>query len=72
MTIMLRMNDQMNRRLSCDFTDGEEGSALAKELVEYGFICKVLIFFVPMPSFNTWANYDLCWNKNLWVYMTTR
>ncbi|KAK2145222.1 hypothetical protein LSH36_694g01079 [Paralvinella palmiformis] len=40
MTILLRMNDQMNRRLSCDFTDGEHGSILARELVEYGFICK--------------------------------
>ncbi|XP_077991108.1 nuclear receptor-binding protein-like [Glandiceps talaboti] len=38
LTIILRMDDKMNRHLSCDFTPDDSGMKLAEELVHYGFI----------------------------------
>ncbi|CAL4090838.1 unnamed protein product, partial [Meganyctiphanes norvegica] len=38
MTINLRLEDKMNRQLSCEVTDGESASTLTDELVKYGFI----------------------------------
>ncbi|XP_041356689.1 nuclear receptor-binding protein-like [Gigantopelta aegis] len=38
MTIMLRMDDKMNRQLQCEISKEDNSSALAEELVHYGFI----------------------------------
>ncbi|XP_070556440.1 nuclear receptor-binding protein-like [Ptychodera flava] len=38
LTLFLRMDDKMNRHLTCDFTAEENGQKLAQELVHYGFI----------------------------------
>ena len=40
-TILLRMDDKMNRQLSCELTDDDTSSVLAEELVHYGFINEV-------------------------------
>ena len=41
LTLVLRMDDKMNRQLECDFTSGDNASILAEELVHYGFINEV-------------------------------
>lgn len=41
MTISLRLEDKMNRQLSCVVDDGEGAGALTDELVRYGFISQV-------------------------------
>ncbi|KAK4294505.1 hypothetical protein Pmani_032875 [Petrolisthes manimaculis] len=41
MTISLRLEDKMNRQLSCVIEDGEGASSLTDELVRYGFISQV-------------------------------
>lgn len=41
MTISLRLEDKMNRQLSCVVEDGEGAAALTDELVRYGFISQV-------------------------------
>ncbi|CAH1775916.1 unnamed protein product [Owenia fusiformis] len=41
LTILLRMDDKMNRQLSCDFSTEDTASTLADELVHYGFINEV-------------------------------
>jgi len=38
MTILLRMDDKMNRQLSCQVTEKDNSSTLTDELVYYGFI----------------------------------
>ncbi|KAG0717333.1 Nuclear receptor-binding [Chionoecetes opilio] len=42
MTISLRLEDKMNRQLSCVVDDGEGAAALTDELVRYGFISEKL------------------------------
>ena len=44
LTIHLRMDDRMNRQLSCEFTDADTAPGLADELVHYGFINPVMRF----------------------------
>lgn len=42
LSILLRMDDKMNRQLTCDLPTGEnEPAVLAEELVHYGFINEV-------------------------------
>ena len=41
MTILLRMEDKMNRQLTCEVTEQDTSVTLAEELVHYGFICDV-------------------------------
>uniref|UniRef100_A0A8D8QG91 Nuclear receptor-binding protein homolog n=1 Tax=Cacopsylla melanoneura TaxID=428564 RepID=A0A8D8QG91_9HEMI len=36
--ILLRMNDKMNRQLTCNISDADQGDALSQELVHFGFI----------------------------------
>lgn len=38
MTILLRMDDKMNRQLSCDVTENDTSSDLTQELVRLGFV----------------------------------
>lgn len=38
MTLLLRMDDKMNRQLTCDISSSDSGPTLADELVRYGFI----------------------------------
>ncbi|KNC30189.1 hypothetical protein FF38_00832 [Lucilia cuprina] len=38
MTILLRMDDKMNRQLSCDVTENDTASDLTQELVRLGFV----------------------------------
>ncbi|ESO04859.1 hypothetical protein HELRODRAFT_185521 [Helobdella robusta] len=38
LTLLLRMDDQMNRQLQCEFTKDETPNSLAEELVQHGFI----------------------------------
>jgi nuclear receptor-binding protein len=38
MTLLLRMDDQMNRQLTCEFSLDETPKSLADELVQHGFI----------------------------------
>ncbi len=42
MTLLLRMDDRMNRQLSCTVVAKDDAMALAEELVHYGFINEVL------------------------------
>lgn len=44
MTLLLRLDDKMNRQLSCEITDIESPICLANELVYYGFINQVSKF----------------------------
>ncbi|KAK7073906.1 hypothetical protein SK128_002462 [Halocaridina rubra] len=41
MTISLRLEDKMNRQLSCVVEDGEGAASLTDELVRYGFISQM-------------------------------
>ncbi|XP_068211109.1 nuclear receptor-binding protein homolog isoform X2 [Palaemon carinicauda] len=41
MTISLRLEDKMNRQLSCVVEDGEGAASLTDELVKYGFISQM-------------------------------
>lgn len=43
LTLLLRMDDKMNRQLECDFGVADNASILAEELVHYGFINEVRI-----------------------------
>ncbi|KAL4098465.1 hypothetical protein QTP88_023071 [Uroleucon formosanum] len=38
MTILLRMDDKMNRQLTCSITDADTALSLSQELVHFGFI----------------------------------
>lgn len=42
MTLLLRMDDRMNRQLSSTVVKEDHAMALAEELVHYGFINEVL------------------------------
>lgn len=41
MTLLLRMDDQMNRQLTCEFCGEDTPKSLAEELVGFGFINEV-------------------------------
>lgn len=41
MTILLRMDDKMNRQLTCSITDADTALSLSQELVHFGFINEV-------------------------------
>ena len=41
MTLLLRMDDNMNRQLTCEFNLNEAPKCLADELVTHGFINSV-------------------------------
>lgn len=41
LTLLLRMDDKMNRQLECDFGMDDNASILAEELVHYGLINEV-------------------------------
>ena len=43
MTLLLRMDDRMNRQLSCAILNTDSAMNLAEELVHYGFINEVII-----------------------------
>ena len=42
MTLLLRMDDKMNRQLSSTILKSDHALALAEELVHYGFINEVV------------------------------
>lgn len=44
MTILLRMDDKMNRQLTCPVTQQDTSMLLAQELVHFGFINEVSTF----------------------------
>jgi len=46
MTLLLRMDDQMNRQLTCEFTSEDTPKSLADELVGFGFINAVCITII--------------------------
>ena len=48
MTISLRLEDKMNRQLSCVVDDGEGAGALTDELVRYGFISQVCVVIIGL------------------------
>jgi len=41
LNLLLRLEDQMNRKLSCSVSEDETGIDLANELVEYGLISEI-------------------------------
>jgi hypothetical protein len=43
MTILLRMDDKMNRQLTCPVSQTDTSMLLAQELVHFGFINEVSI-----------------------------
>ena len=45
MTLLLRMDDKMNRQLSSTVQKSDQALALAEELVHYGFINEVIFHF---------------------------
>lgn len=53
MTILLRMDDKMNRQLTCLVTDIDTSLLLAQELVHFGFINEVSVvwFFIRHTKF---------------------
>ncbi|CAB3368479.1 Hypothetical predicted protein [Cloeon dipterum] len=40
-TLLLRMDDKMNRQLTCPVVSGDSASALAQELVHFGFVSEL-------------------------------
>ena len=40
-TILLRMEDKMNRQLTCSITENDTPEILVQELIHYGFINEV-------------------------------
>ncbi|KPJ04960.1 Nuclear receptor-binding protein-like [Papilio xuthus] len=49
MTILLRMDDKMNRQLTCAVSRRDSAPALAHELVQLGFIHEVITTPSPRP-----------------------
>ena len=49
LTLLLRLDDKMNRQLSCEITDIESPICLANELVYYGFINQVRLLCLRFP-----------------------
>lgn len=47
LTLLLRMDDKMNRQLQCEISQDDNASTLAEELVHYGFINEVLFCLWP-------------------------
>lgn len=43
MTILLRMDDKMNRQLTCPVSQTDTSMLLAQELVHFGFINEVIV-----------------------------
>lgn len=39
LTVLLRMEDKMNRQLTCELLETDSSYSLTEELVHYGFIC---------------------------------
>ncbi|KAG8227295.1 hypothetical protein J437_LFUL004844 [Ladona fulva] len=57
MTVLLRMDDKMNRQLTCPISEEDESTGLANELVHYGFIneCdRARLANLIEDSLNTW------------------
>lgn len=48
MTILLRMDDKMNRQLTCSITDADTALSLSQELVHFGFINEVRFFVLTI------------------------
>ncbi len=51
MTLLLRMDDKMNRQLSSTILKSDQALALAEELVHYGFINEVMFFILVFSDF---------------------
>lgn len=51
MTLLLRMDDKMNRQLSSTILKTDHALALAEELVHYGFINEVISFSLIFKSY---------------------
>jgi hypothetical protein len=58
MTLLLRMDDKMNRQLSSTILKSDQALALAEELVHYGFINEVMFFILVFFRFQSALNYD--------------
>lgn len=52
MTILLRMDDKMNRQLTCSITDADTALSLSQELVHFGFINEVIFVVVLISPVN--------------------
>ena len=50
LTLLLRMDDQMNRQLQCEFSKEETPKSLADELVMHGFINEVWLHSIDSES----------------------
>lgn len=48
MTILLRMDDKMNRQLTCQVSQEDSATLLSHELVHLGFIHEVSIYLCMM------------------------
>ena len=59
MTISLRLEDKMNRQLSCVVDDGEGAGALTDELVRYGFISEVGVVEKKLLSLKQWMSFSV-------------
>jgi len=58
MTLLLRMDDNMNRQLTCEFMLNEMPKSLADELVTHGFINAVSRpHFITLSVDNTASSY---------------
>lgn len=50
MTILLRMDDKMNRQLTCPVSQTDTSMLLAQELVHFGFINEVIVSYLYHKS----------------------
>lgn len=46
MTILLRMEDKMNRQLTCSLSETDTAEILVQELVHFGFINEVMFYTI--------------------------
>lgn len=61
MTILLRMDDKMNRQLTCSITDADTAISLSQELVHFGFINEVQLYYYLQDTTDTFE----------WIYNNT-
>lgn len=63
MTILVRMDDKMNRQLSCVVNETDTAFDLAGELVFFGFIHEACIHKIPLPTINRFEKLETMFYK---------
>lgn len=64
LSLLLRLDDKMNRQLNCKVTENESAIDLANELVRYGLVNEVSFFLIFVHSINAYTCLHLLLNTH--------